>query len=79
VTFGGYGGQKIIYSSNGGAAWGNLTGSLPDLPVYCADFISNGDVYIGTDAGVYFKAYAWSDWVRFSNDSGTSCHRNCGG
>jgi len=67
VTFGGYGGQKIIYSSNGGNSWVNLTGSLPDLPAYCAEFTSDGDIYLGTDAGVYFKDNAWSDWARFSN------------
>ena len=67
VTFGGYGAIRAVYSSNGGATWGNLTGSLPDVPIYCADFISDGDVYVGTDVGVYFKDYAWTDWVRFSN------------
>jgi hypothetical protein len=67
VTFGGYGGARAIYSSNGGASWGNLTGSLPNVPVYCADFLSDGDIYVGTDVGVYFKDYAWTDWVRFSN------------
>ena len=57
----------MIYSSNAGASWGNLTGSLPDVPVYCAEFLTDGDLYIGTDAGIYFKDYAWSDWIRFSN------------
>ena len=67
VTFGGYGGIRAVYSSNGGLLWGNLTGSLPDVPIYCADFITDGDVYVGTEVGIYFKDYAWTDWVRFSN------------
>lgn len=67
VTFGNYGGQKVLYSSNAGTSWVNLTGSLPDLPVYCIDYTDDGDAYIGTDAGVYFMDYAMNDWVQFSN------------
>jgi hypothetical protein len=67
VTFGNYGGQKVLYSSNAGTSWVNLTGSLPDLPVYCIDYTEDGDAYIGTDAGVYFMDFAMNDWVQFSN------------
>ncbi len=67
VTFGGYGTVKVLYSSNAGASWTNLTGSLPNLPVYCVEYTSDGDAYIGTDAGVYFMAAAMNDWVFFSN------------
>ena len=67
VTFGGYGGAKVIYSSDGGLNWVNFTKSLPDLPVYCIEYTNDGDAYIGTDAGVYFMDFAMSDWVFFSN------------
>ncbi len=67
VTFGGYGGAKVVYSSDGGLNWVNFTRSLPDLPVYCIEYTNDGDAYIGTDAGVYFMDYAMSDWVFFSN------------
>ena len=67
VTFGGYGGAKVIYSSDAGLNWVNFTGSLPDLPVYCIEYTNDGDAYIGTDAGVYFMDYTMSDWVFFSN------------
>jgi hypothetical protein len=67
VTFGGYGRVKVIYSSDAGATWNNFTGSLPNLPVYCIEYTNEGDVYIGTDAGVYFMDFAMSDWVYFSN------------
>ncbi|MES2777841.1 MAG: hypothetical protein V4722_26915 [Bacteroidota bacterium] len=67
VTFGGYGDVKVLYSSNAGASWVNMTGSLPDLPVYSIKYTSQGDAYIGTDAGVYFMDFSMSDWVPFSN------------
>jgi len=67
VTFGGYGAAKIVYSSNAGASWVDYTASLPDLPVYCVEYTNDGDVYIGTDAGVYFMDFTMNDWVFFSN------------
>jgi hypothetical protein len=67
VTFGGYGTAKIVYSSNAGASWVDYTASLPDLPVYCVEYTNDGDVYIGTDAGVYFMDFNMNDWVFFSN------------
>jgi hypothetical protein len=68
VTLGGYtAGRKVFYSSNGGAGWTNLSGSLPNIPVHCVKYSSDGDVYIGTDIGVYFMDYTMNDWVPFSN------------
>jgi hypothetical protein len=67
VTFGGYNGAKVYYSSNAGASWADYSGSLPDLPVYSIKYSSQGDAYIGTEAGVYFMDFAMTDWVSFSN------------
>jgi len=68
ITFGGYtNGRKVFYSSNAGASWINFSGSLPNMPVNCVKYAANGDVYVGTDVGVYFMGFAMSDWVEFSN------------
>lgn len=67
VTFGGFGTAKVIYSSNSGTTWNDVSGTLPDIPVYCIEHTDDGDAYIGTDAGVYFKDAFMSDWTRFSN------------
>jgi hypothetical protein len=68
VTLGGYTtGSKIFYSSNAGASWVNFSGSLPNIPVYCVKYTSDGDAYIGTDTGIYFMDFAMNDWVPFSN------------
>lgn len=68
VTLGGYAaGAKVYYSSNAGATWVNLSGTLPNMPVYCIKYTSEGDAYIGTDFGVYFMDFTMNDWVAFSN------------
>lgn len=68
ITLGGYtNGSKVFYSSNGGTSWSNFSGSLPNVPAYCVKYTSDGDVYIGTDIGVFFMDFAMNDWVPFSN------------
>jgi hypothetical protein len=62
--------NKIAMSTNGGSSWTNYTGSnLPNVPANCVVYESgsaNG-VYIGTDAGVYYRDDNLTDWVDFSN------------
>lgn len=68
VTLGGYAANnKVFYSSNAGATWTNLSGTLPNSPVHCIKYSSQGDAYIGTDQGVYYMAIGMSDWVPFYN------------
>jgi photosystem II stability/assembly factor-like uncharacterized protein len=68
ITFGGYtAGRKVFYSNNSGASWTNFSGSLPNMPVYCIKYTSDGNVYIGTEIGVYFMGFAMNDWVPFYN------------
>ena len=58
-----------MYESNDrGVNWINITGNnLPNLPVNCIVYqgLTNDDLYIGTDVGVYFKDNSMSDWVPF--------------
>ena len=59
----------VFHSSNKGGSWTDVTGSLPNVSVNCIVFdeTSNGDLYVGTDLGVYYKGTTMSDWVPFNN------------
>lgn len=62
--------SKVYRSTNGGSSWSNYSGSsLPNVPANCIAYepgSANG-VYVGTDAGVYYRDDNLSDWVDFSN------------
>ena len=68
VTFGGVeDGNKVFYSPLSGTFWQNISGDLPNIPVYCIQVASNGDAYLGTDIGVFFKAFSTTNWIPFWN------------
>lgn len=67
-TVGGYQeGQKVYYSGNSGGNWFNYSGSLPNLPVNAITVNSNGDLFIGTDIGVFYRSTTMTDWMPFFN------------
>jgi photosystem II stability/assembly factor-like uncharacterized protein len=62
--------HKVYESIDAGDNWTNVSGNnLPALPVNCIVYQggANDDLYIGTDAGVYYKNNNMSDWVPFNN------------
>jgi hypothetical protein len=67
VTFSGFSGPRVLYSSNAGATWVDFSGSLPNLPAYCIQYTASGDAYIGTDYGVYVMTFTMNDWAPFYN------------
>jgi len=73
VTYDGYtAGQKVYRSTNAGASWTNISGSLPNLPVNCIVYEDkngspNDALYIGTDVGIYYRDDDIGDWIPFMN------------
>ena len=62
-------GNKVYESTDGGSGWTNISGSnLPNLPVNCIVYqdLTNDDLYIGTDVGVYHKDNTMTDWQAFT-------------
>ena len=55
ATFSNYGAQHIWASTNGGTAWTNISGNIPDIPVRWAMFYpeSNTKALVATEMGVY--------------------------
>ncbi|WP_235297320.1 3-coathanger stack domain-containing protein [Portibacter marinus] len=72
VGFYGYGdGMKVYKSTTGGQGvdpWVNVTANLPNVPVYCIEYLpgSNNGIYIGTDFGVFYKDDSMTNWAWFS-------------
>lgn len=63
-------GNKVYMSTDGGANWQNISGTLPNLPANCIIY-ENGSangLYVGMDVGVYYRDDNMSDWLLFSND-----------
>ena len=70
ITLDGYeAGEKVYYSYNGGSNWENISGSLPNIPIYSILYQpgSNDGLYIGTELGIYYRNADMSDWIYFSN------------
>lgn len=62
--------SKVFMSTNGGSTWTNYSGTaLPNVPANCIAYEpgSPNGVYIGTDAGVYYRDDNQTDWIDFSN------------
>lgn len=68
ITLSGYSsGQKVYKTTNGGVNWTNVSGTLPNLPVNCIVYQngSNDGLYIGTDAGVFYRDATMTDWITY--------------
>ncbi|MBE2188934.1 MAG: hypothetical protein IAE98_05645, partial [Candidatus Kapabacteria bacterium] len=71
AAFSGYSsGNKVYYSSNGGAGWTNISKSLPNIPVNCITYQKNysNRVYVGTDIGIFYIDDTMTDWEEFNDD-----------
>ena len=67
VCLASYNGNSLYCTTNGGSTWTNTSTGLPALPANCLAFHSNGDIYCGTDLGVYCLTAATSSWKAYSN------------
>jgi hypothetical protein len=72
ITFSGYNNAKVFASYDGGKKWEDYdtTNSLPKLPVNCIVYEegTNKGLYVGTDAGVFYKNAGMKSWVPFSKN-----------
>lgn len=62
-------GTKIFKTANLGANWTNISGTLPNVNINCivADKFASEGLYVGTDAGIYYKDSTMSDWILYSD------------
>jgi len=85
VTFSGWNGSgsqpgHVFRTLNGGATWADISGALPDEPVFTVtvDPARPNDVYIGTEYGVYVNTAGWSGttWTKINAGSLPNVHVN---
>jgi photosystem II stability/assembly factor-like uncharacterized protein len=62
--------SKVFHSTNGGSTWTNETSSgLPNIPAnaIALDNLGQNGVYVGMDAGVFYKKNGLGSWQNFSD------------
>ena len=56
-------------TTNAGASWADFTSNLPDSPVNCVLVDGpGGQIYVGTDVGVFASSTATANWVELGPD-----------
>ncbi len=58
---------KVFKSADAGITWINMTDNLPNVPCFSLAIDSNGDAYVGTQLGVFYRTIAMDEWIPFSN------------
>lgn len=69
VCFGGTGAGHVFLSTDGGDAWSDISGDLPDITANAVALDPNDDntVYAGIDSGVYRTQDGGASWQAFDN------------
>jgi len=60
--------KKVYKSVDKGLTWTDITGTLPNVNLNTITYYKNAPegLYVGSDAGVYYKDSTMSDWIAFS-------------
>lgn len=63
-------GSKVYKSTDKGANWSDISGSLPNISINCIayDTNTNEGLYIGNKFGVFYKNAGMTDWIEYSSN-----------
>ena len=61
--------NEVYVSNDKGFTWSNISGSLPNINMNSlAAYVNSIDgIYVGSDAGVFYREAGMDDWVMFGN------------
>ncbi|HPT14396.1 MAG TPA: PKD domain-containing protein [Bacteroidales bacterium] len=61
--------NKVYKSTDRAASWTEISGSLPNIHISNIEYYKNSQegLYLGTDAGVFYKDLSMTDWIPFNN------------
>jgi len=62
--------SKVYKSSDKGLSWDDITYNIPNVSTNTIEYYKNDEegLYVGTDAGIYYKNANMTDWVLFSQN-----------
>ena len=62
-------GNNIYRSTNKGASWTDISSNLPNIPMFSIVLDKNSPegLYVGTDAGVYYKDSLMTNWIYYNS------------
>ena len=67
IAYSGYQAGKVYKSTDSGFSWTNITGTLPNIPTHKILYrtgTTDGELFLATDLGVYYRTDTVGDWVR---------------
>ncbi len=61
--------HKVYKSSDKGATWQDISLNLPDVSLNTIEYYKNDNegLYVGSDAGIFYKNATMNEWILFSN------------
>jgi len=61
--------KNVYKSTDKGLTWTEISGTLPNITISTIAFYKNAPegLYVGTDAGVYYRDQTMADWIPFSD------------
>jgi len=61
--------NKVYKSTDRAMSWTEITGTLPDIHISNIEYYKNSQegLYLGTDAGVFYRDQSMTDWIAFNN------------
>ena len=69
LTYGNYtAGAKVFMSTNSGDAWTNISTGIPNMPTFTITEKVGGDLYLGTQLGIYERASGTTTWTAFNTN-----------
>ncbi|MEM6718858.1 MAG: T9SS type A sorting domain-containing protein [Bacteroidota bacterium] len=67
IAYSGYQAGKVYKSTDSGASWTDITGTLPNIPTHKILYktgTTDGELFLATDLGVYYRTDSVGDWVK---------------
>ncbi len=64
VTFGGFSGDNLYRTINGGTTWTDITSNLPDIPIFDIQILPgiNNWLYVATELGIFTSENGGTNW-----------------